>query len=245
MGWVHDSGYDRAYEHEGHVVTFLDDGTTATCYPVPPERSVVGWSAGCACGWRGEHVYLRSDWPDTGPSDLPPDDVEGWETGTGCFLEWQAHLRQAVPELAVHDLIADADHTRDQITAAVAHARTAGASWERIGAAAGISRQSAHERWSAATTTHAPTDTLDGTQMGMKKLAYLRLRDLLRARGHRAEQRQAHALTQLHAMPSDALSTERRHQVERELAAAEAATETWKAAEKLLTDFYHQESRPQ
>lgn len=37
---------------------------------------------------------------------------------------------------------------RDQLETAVAEARAAGASWTQIGKAAGISRQSARERWS-------------------------------------------------------------------------------------------------
>ena len=52
------------------------------------------------------------------------------------------------------DALASISATRDQLanleqqlTTAVAHARAQGASWEAIGRAAGMSRQSAHERW--------------------------------------------------------------------------------------------------
>lgn len=47
-----------------------------------------------------------------------------------------------------------------QLTAAVAGARAAGASWSEVGRAAGMTRQSAHERWSS-TTVHLTVSTAD------------------------------------------------------------------------------------
>ncbi|MDN5920815.1 MAG: hypothetical protein L0I76_37890 [Pseudonocardia sp.] len=106
---------------------------------------MTGWRAACECGWRGEQFYPRAEWPtDLG---VAPAAVDGFDEGGGCFAEWEAHLAGAVPELAVHDLTRAIARAQERLPEAVGRARAAGASWTRIGAAAGMTRQSAHERW--------------------------------------------------------------------------------------------------
>lgn len=46
--------------------------------------------------------YSRREWPST--SAPAPDGVDGWDTGTAAFGEWERHLNRALLELAVHDL---------------------------------------------------------------------------------------------------------------------------------------------
>ena len=101
MGWVHDTGYGPAYDHEGYPVSVLDDGTEVAYWSAEIGERITGWRAGCECGWRGGQFYSRAEWPTKTGS--PPEQVEGFETGGGIYGEWSAHLAEAVPTLAVHD----------------------------------------------------------------------------------------------------------------------------------------------
>lgn len=118
--------------------------------------------AQCSCGW-------------TGPTDHPPDEMGR----ISAISDWVAHmrplwaaapprwllnrsdsLRESVIELAgswpLQALGILAHLERWQRTAteeAVARARDAGSSWADIGAALGITRQSAHERFTQTHTT--------------------------------------------------------------------------------------------
>jgi hypothetical protein len=150
MGWIHDSGYEPAYDHEGYPASVLDDGTDTgeTSAAVAPR--VTGWRAVCTCGWRGGQFYPRAEWPSSHggpPPQVYGEDEHGHETGGGALAEWENHLRQALPALDVHDLTRSIARAHDELGDAVARARAAGASWTVIGAAAGMTRQSAHERW--------------------------------------------------------------------------------------------------
>ncbi|MHA6806309.1 hypothetical protein [Salinifilum ghardaiensis] len=139
MGWTPVTGYAPATAHEGVAHTVLADGTLTATYTAPDHRAYRGWRAGCSCGWTGSD-YPREQWGEG--RIMPPDRVE-----TAAQDEWQQHLHAAVPELAVHNLAERLADTRVELDAAVAAARAAGASWTAIGAAAGLSRQAAHERW--------------------------------------------------------------------------------------------------
>ncbi|WP_084797571.1 hypothetical protein [Pseudonocardia sp. Ae706_Ps2] len=68
-------------------------------------------------------------------------------------------LAQALPGLAVHDAAVRLAEIREELDTAVGLARAAGASWTVIGNAAGLTRQSAHERWGAAFPTPPPRST--------------------------------------------------------------------------------------
>lgn len=153
MGWIHDTGYDPAYAHEGWAAAVLDDGTDTACWTRATGARVTGWRAACECGWRGAQFYPRAEWPTA--SGRAPEQVEGMredgsELGGGCLAEWLEHLHAALPALAVHDLTQTISRAQAELGDAVARARDAGASWTTIGAAAGITRQSAHERWGLA-----------------------------------------------------------------------------------------------
>lgn len=148
MGWTHDTGHDPAYDHEGYPLSVLDDGTEVGYWSAEIGRRVTGWRAGCECGWRGGRFYSRTEWPS--PDGGAPEEVDGYDTEAGTYAEWTRHLAEAVPTLAVHDAAERAATARDELNRAVALARAAGASWAAIGAAAGMSKQSAHERWAEA-----------------------------------------------------------------------------------------------
>lgn len=149
-----------------------NDGDPKQEEKVPSDR-VRRWVPQCTCGWRGtiwERVTepgqasdaARRGWRPLGDIGDAPEHVE--ET---AHAEWRRHLapQQAVAAITAA-AAAVAEHQR-QLTAAVHEARRCGVSWERIGAAAGISRQSAHERWGAssrASSRAALDDTTEGAE---------------------------------------------------------------------------------
>ena len=142
MSWIHETGYGPALDHEGGVADVLEAGTDPSTPPDQLNPRVTGWRSACQCGWRGTQFYLRSDWPNNDYA-LAPEQVE-----QHCKAEWERHLRTDLPVLAIHDLaqqIADVQH---DLADAVCAARATGVSWAVIADAAGITHQSARDRWS-------------------------------------------------------------------------------------------------
>ncbi len=123
---------------------------------VVPDREVVGWRTACSCGWRGQRWARVTDPAQTDPAAnkvylaademaFAPPAVEN-----AGHDEWLRHIKPHVRVAAVRDAAADVDRAQDTLDDAVHAARFAGASWADIGAAAGMTKQSAHERWAAA-----------------------------------------------------------------------------------------------
>jgi hypothetical protein len=146
----------------GITVTTAADGTDIP-WDERPASGVVGWRVSCDCkgrsqAWHGRR-WDRADVHDRRLS-VPDDDAaedlmfaeDSWVTDL-LYDEWLRHLGEvyaspASPQLiAVRDAARAAQEARTRLDDAVAAARAAGASWAGIGEAAGISRQSAHERW--------------------------------------------------------------------------------------------------
>lgn len=141
--------------HGGPVAEIRPDGTRLHWREKPPSRSVdeiVGWRAICSDGWVGP-IWARV-------RNLPELDLVGrrlyWEDNrpflrdefTALVMsDWEKHVAPAVELDAVESAAADLADSQDRLAAAVRNARGAGASWADIGRKAGISRQSAHERW--------------------------------------------------------------------------------------------------
>jgi len=138
----------------------LDDGSDSSGWPLPAGRQVTGWRAACECGWRGVRVWSRDEWPSD--DGFPPESVED----EGCYRQWQAHLHEVLPELAVYDAAQAAEAALRELNATVIDARSAGCSWERIGHAAGMARQSAHERWDELVRAATAPIPLDGRPPG-------------------------------------------------------------------------------
>jgi hypothetical protein len=126
--------------------------------------TAIGWRGYCECGWRGqmwervtdraEHDFAARRIYDGDPVliDGKPVDVQRWghapaDVEDAIRAEWLAHVRP----LEALDEIRDAAHAVAEaqavLTSAVDAARRAGNSWAAIGGAAGMTRQSAHERW--------------------------------------------------------------------------------------------------
>lgn len=141
MSWVHDTGYGPALDHEGGVADVLETGTDPSTPPDQIGPRVIGWRSACQCGWRGTQFYLRSDWPSSEYA-LAPEQVE-----QHLMVEWERHVRVALPVLAIHDLTQLIAHTHGLLADAVRAARAAGTSWAVIGEAADIDGQAAQDRW--------------------------------------------------------------------------------------------------
>jgi hypothetical protein len=169
MSWVDESG-----RHEGYVVAVLADGGEPG--PAPEGRKP-WWSyngadgprakavrGACECGWRGTDAH---------PIDFGDDEAtEGYEARTGPYADWDHHVTAvegSVPQ-DVEQMLAALQRRigqlseRQQLTAlraaarleraasavsldAVRAARRGLVSWEAIGRALGVSRQTAHERF--------------------------------------------------------------------------------------------------
>lgn len=147
-----------------------DEQTRSWRYTTRPAAEVIGWRIRCDCryefGNRGlipEAERWRSDLLPRVPSNALEDIAEG-----GIYAADEdipgVTTREDVDTLVQdrwwrehaggQEALARVQHARKQFAAieqelanAVAIARAAGASWDAIGRAVGISRQSAHERW--------------------------------------------------------------------------------------------------
>lgn len=137
-----------------------------------PPSQVVGWRVACSCVPFREHVILDPLWTrvwDPSDEDVaagriyagPPAsadaaDISDREDLEPAFLDvWHRHI---APELSLHTIGALSRSLKDleaQLDDAVASARAAGVSWDKIGGAFGISRQGAQKRWETVSTAAA------------------------------------------------------------------------------------------
>ncbi len=129
-----------------------------------PPSQVVGWRVACSCIPFRQHVILHPLWTrvwDPADEDIaagriyagPPNsadaaDISDREDLEPVFLDvWHRHI---APDLSLHTIETLSRSLKDleaQLDDAVAAARSAGVSWEKIGRAFGISRQGAQKRW--------------------------------------------------------------------------------------------------
>ncbi len=158
MGWIREG----AGGHEGWPASMLGDGRAATGSTAGhvlvgaeqvPQGRVAGFQARCECGWSGAHwsrvaAPAEQDRParrvHTPDGFAPPADVED-----SMHTEWLRHVQPAAAVAAVATAARDYASARQALDAAVRAGRAAGVSWADVGAAAGMSRQSAHERWAS------------------------------------------------------------------------------------------------
>jgi len=140
---------------EGVLVQTLA-GAYSSATPWAPEvvdgHTAIGWRGTCSCGWTAP-LWRRV--PSVADADLArrlvhadpglygdvPMDVEECIRG-----EWEAHL----PHETLAEVSAAAEAARQangRLNDAVASARAARQTWAAIGDAAGMTKQSANERW--------------------------------------------------------------------------------------------------
>lgn len=172
MGWfVEDAGE----MHEGYVALLAPDGRSSGSTNgqgillrnprwshglkdehfdiLVPWSEVAGWRVQCECGWRGT-TWLRGEARPDDPTeeDVYPDHMllpDGRTLEDAGHAEWKRHVQPLTAAEAVRSAVAAVKDAEAALAKAVAVARMGNppATWEQIGRAAGISRQSAHERW--------------------------------------------------------------------------------------------------
>ncbi|NEK86479.1 hypothetical protein GCU60_12050 [Blastococcus saxobsidens] len=118
-----------------------------------PDAAVVGWAAGCTCGWRGT-PWTRV--PVAEPADPaarrlatagPWADLEAADENR-VMTEWRRHIAGWQSLEDVEQAAARQAAAARALDEAVRAALAAGASWADIGRAAGMTSRSATERWS-------------------------------------------------------------------------------------------------
>lgn len=174
MGWL----IDRlgAEEHEGYVamlgpdgrgsgstggegVLFLNPrwsrGSTEPFDIAVPWPEITGWRVQCECGWRGT-TWRRDDArnDDPGAEDVFPEHMllpDGHTLEDAGREEWRHHVRSLAAAEDVREAALALGEAAAALDAAVVKAREGDppATWEQIGRAAGITRQSAHDRWAS------------------------------------------------------------------------------------------------
>lgn len=171
MGWVNDDG-----GHEGYLTPVFADGvegggstTTGIIVGydhesnvvVRPDAEVTSWRLQCdhypgGDSWQGSswtRVSARAEEDLAARRLYCADEDVAWVTDTREDLsqlvmgEWRAHVAPADAIQQVRKAVGAAAAAQQQLQQAVVAAKLAGASWGAIGAAAGTSRQAAHERW--------------------------------------------------------------------------------------------------
>lgn len=142
MGWTLDTGDAAAYRHEGWAAAVRDEGLDTLDEPANTADTVIGWLAACECGWMSPHLVSRADYPSLN-GRLDEDSI-GEQI---VIADWEAHVRPVLVLAAVTTAEAARSTASLTLDHAVHDARRYGISWQSIGDAVGISRQSAHERW--------------------------------------------------------------------------------------------------
>jgi hypothetical protein len=136
-----------------------------------PAGEVIGWRVVCNCyaagdttptkRWFSQHLWKRV------PSPVRHDphafriyaadddllDVISGDVNMAAHDVWfNEHIDEVDGEAAIKAALAAIRAAEDQLDQAVVRARQKRLSWARIGAAAGMSAQSAHERWAKRST---------------------------------------------------------------------------------------------
>ena len=158
-------------EHEGWVVPLFADGAQAMgtesgkgllvrnatgAEEWRPDAAVIGWAMGCECSWRGQPWTRVRDAALADPAArlLATRDEYHYlsEADEEQLLnEWRTHVAPWTSLEVVQDAAQRLDAAAAELDTAVAAARKSGATWADVGRAAGMTRQSANERWAART----------------------------------------------------------------------------------------------
>lgn len=174
MGWFTDYSED----HEGWAASVTPDGrltgssnghgmlalgitgryeqsTIQPDYEVVPHHEITGWRGQCECGWEGE-FWERVTSPEEAdlshrkgyvPFEKSAHASEAIEDA--MVEEWQDHVLPLAAIAGVKAAAREHAQASQRLDKTVLAAKAAGASWADIGRAAGITRQSAHERWAS------------------------------------------------------------------------------------------------
>lgn len=152
MGWQ-----SEVAPHDGWVANVLADGRTASTTDAHgviiwgptigsgeehvPWDQVVAWRVMCECGWTGPSVPAYTD-AEYGFRSCPEEIEDGV-----MLTAWNEHLAPFEAVLELGTVSAELSRLTQRAEELVTVARAAGVAWSEIGAAAGVSRQGAQQRW--------------------------------------------------------------------------------------------------
>lgn len=167
MGWITDHG-----EHEGWVGALFADGTVGGTWSADgirvsytadgrfiddvdewrPQSAVVGWVGMCDCParWRGTpwtRVHNAADEDLSARRAYSEDADQPKAVEEDVYTDWRRHIEPDMALQEIADLVEQRNTLDEKIARKVAAARRGQVSWAAIGQAAGMTRQSAHERW--------------------------------------------------------------------------------------------------
>jgi hypothetical protein len=135
------------------VATVGPDGRVGHADDVLDGRTAVGWRGHCDCGWQGplwERVAIAGQASTTDRKVWTPGlDQYGdapTEVEDAVWSEWETHL-EPKSIIAIREATQAVRDAQARLDAAVRVAMEERRSWTEIGKAAGMKRQSAHERW--------------------------------------------------------------------------------------------------
>ncbi len=130
---------------------------------VRPAADVVGWRVCCRCGdegdgprWQAADLLSRMSSPELedvaggriySPDGEVPHVPYRDDVGLVAKAIWWRHASGAAALATIEEARRTIETAQERRGAAVAEARASGISWQAIGRAAGITRQSAHARW--------------------------------------------------------------------------------------------------
>ncbi|MGN2642459.1 hypothetical protein ACTD5D_41060 [Nocardia takedensis] len=167
-GWIApvfaDGMYGSIWSGAGVGVTHRADGTIVPSaeQQFRPDSEVTGWRVQCddlnnhgrQC-WRGQFWTRVTDPFEHNPEQrriFAEDALLTTADEDLMMREWEAHIAPTRGTAEVRWAADEVAAAQRRLTEAVLSAREQGASWEGIGQAARMTRQSAHERWSAVST---------------------------------------------------------------------------------------------
>ena len=148
-----------------------------------PAGDVIGWRVACNCyrpgsetpdhRWFSEQLWARVPSPTRHDpnafriyaADEDILDVISGDANTAAHdVWWREHISELDTAMAIRVAAEAVRAYEEQLLLAVARARRQSMTWAKIGAAAGITSQAAHSRWSKRTiTTTGSTDPAEGT----------------------------------------------------------------------------------
>ena len=123
-------------------------------YEFVPWDGVVAWQTRCECGWTGKRWERSTTLPGEYGGHDPEDAFlpDGETVEARAMQDWDSHVGPLDQLGGVSDAAGELEKARQRLDQAVREARAGGASWADIGRAAGMTRQSAHERWGRGTS---------------------------------------------------------------------------------------------
>ncbi|MEV6432958.1 hypothetical protein [Nocardia sp. NPDC051463] len=152
--WFADDRWSGGWENGAFLITRRADGSMLPVhewFPRPPAE-VIGWRPMCECGWRGS-FWTRVGTP--AEEDISRQRGHSSEFGDpsqeledAAMREWERHIAPSKAAWPVVQAAREFYDAQDRLNDVVRQARADGASWTDIGDAAGMTRQSAHQRWS-------------------------------------------------------------------------------------------------